>query len=485
MIGNTKFIDNSNYVPMRLSDLPKTFGLQDTSGKDIFPHLFNTKEHQSYIEPISSAWYYSPEQMKSEEYEEYFIKWYDEMTQSGFIFYFQCEIIKYCRNDVRAWLSGKMLGFLERGSVCPFVKCTTITSTCIFFVCILCFSRKVIESAISTEKCQNNEMRDFLENAPIIKNSSRFARYIFRWTGNIAIRCNVKTGAFPIGHPKIYIEEECSELIGAAPDFDFNSIEGLIRCKVLPPHDLFHLVFLYRIRGKLLFALCQREVSKIWQYKVTRYDPDTRQNGLFTEYINSFLQLKQEANEWPNECVDDEIFGNTRKSIKIIVRNSGLRSVAKLCLNSFWGKFDQRSNLPNTVKDYQQLAVLFTNPEHKITDIYKLLKEAYGENSLSRARVFEWYKRFSEGRESTEDDQRPGRPVSISTPATMIDLFTKSSHHKNLNTSQNLFYQSRGQRNISLKSRTPDEYRFRTCIFPEDMTRYVYVFRRSFSNGFV
>ncbi|KYN42047.1 hypothetical protein ALC56_03516 [Trachymyrmex septentrionalis] len=40
------------------------------------------------------------------------------------------------------------------------------------------------------------------------------------------------------------------------------------------------------------------------------------------------------------------------------------------------------------------------------TECYKLLKEAYGENSLSRARVFEWYKRFSEGRESTEDDQR-------------------------------------------------------------------------------
>jgi len=37
------------------------------------------------------------------------------------------------------------------------------------------------------------------------------------------------------------------------------------------------------------------EVSKIWQYKVRRYDPDTRQGGLFTEYINSFLQLEQEA----------------------------------------------------------------------------------------------------------------------------------------------------------------------------------------------
>ncbi|KAG5324165.1 SETMR methyltransferase, partial [Acromyrmex heyeri] len=49
-------------------------------------------------------------------------------------------------------------------------------------------------------------------------------------------------------------------------------------------------------------------------------------------------------------------------------------------------------------------------------------KEAYGENSLSRARVFEWYKRFSEGRESTEDDQRPGRPVSVSTPQTVTKI---------------------------------------------------------------
>ncbi|KAG5319854.1 MOS1T transposase, partial [Acromyrmex heyeri] len=56
------------------------------------------------------------------------------------------------------------------------------------------------------------------------------------------------------------------------------------------------------------------------------------------------------------------------------------------------------------------------------TECYKLLKEAYGENSLSRARVFEWYKRFSEGRESTEDDQRPSQPVSVSTPQTVTKI---------------------------------------------------------------
>ena len=34
----------------------------------------------------------------------------------------------------------------------------------------------------------------------------------------------------------------------------------------------------------------------------------------------------------------------------------------------------------------------------------KLLKNVYGDNLMSRSRVFEWHKRFSEDREEVEDD---------------------------------------------------------------------------------
>jgi len=44
------------------------------------------------------------------------------------------------------------------------------------------------------------------------------------------------------------------------------------------------------------------------------------------------------------------------------------------------------------------------------TETFQLLTEAYGGDCMSRARVFEWHKRFSEGRESVKDDDRPGRP---------------------------------------------------------------------------
>lgn len=74
-------------------------------------------------------------------------------------------------------------------------------------------------------------------------------------------------------------------------------------------------------------------------------------------------------------------------------------------------KQEQRINLKFLVK-------LKKSP----TECYKLLQEVYGDNALSRARVFEWCKRFSKGRESTEDDQRPGRPVTVSTPETVTKI---------------------------------------------------------------
>lgn len=43
-----------------------------------------------------------------------------------------------------------------------------------------------------------------------------------------------------------------------------------------------------------------------------------------------------------------------------------------------------------------------------------MLSEVYDEECLSRARVFEWHKRFSSVREDVEDDHS-GRPATSST----------------------------------------------------------------------
>jgi len=45
-----------------------------------------------------------------------------------------------------------------------------------------------------------------------------------------------------------------------------------------------------------------------------------------------------------------------------------------------------------------------------------MLKEAFGEQALSRARTFEWFKSFKDGRESVEDDKHSGWLSTCTTP---------------------------------------------------------------------
>ncbi|UYV70649.1 hypothetical protein LAZ67_8000164 [Cordylochernes scorpioides] len=49
-------------------------------------------------------------------------------------------------------------------------------------------------------------------------------------------------------------------------------------------------------------------------------------------------------------------------------------------------------------------------------EIFWMLQTAYGDAIMSRRRVFEWYKRFKEGREETADNERSGRPSTSTTP---------------------------------------------------------------------
>jgi transposase len=44
------------------------------------------------------------------------------------------------------------------------------------------------------------------------------------------------------------------------------------------------------------------------------------------------------------------------------------------------------------------------------TETYEMLQTVYGDESLSHSSVFEWLKRFKDGREDLQDDPRSGRP---------------------------------------------------------------------------
>ena len=50
------------------------------------------------------------------------------------------------------------------------------------------------------------------------------------------------------------------------------------------------------------------------------------------------------------------------------------------------------------------------------TETYRMLQTAFWPSCMNRAWVFEWHKRFKEGRESVRDNERCGKSKEVNTP---------------------------------------------------------------------
>ena len=193
-----------------------------------------------------------------------------------------------------------------------------------------------------------------------------------------------KKSTYPKGHPTIYYQPGHT---------DIHQYFGLIQCKILPPRELYHPVLPYRHDNKLLFPLCarcveeemdkplldrsyhcphpdeQRALTSTWctpelykavqlgyqvQYIYEVWHFDETCEGLFADYVNTWLKIKQEASGWPEDNMTEEAKQDyiqkyfEKEGIQLeydnIKKNPGLRTLAKLMLNSMWGKFGQRLN---------------------------------------------------------------------------------------------------------------------------------------------
>ena len=54
--------------------------------------------------------------------------------------------------------------------------------------------------------------------------------------------------------------------------------------------------------------------------------------------------------------------------------------------------------------------------EKNAPETYGILQTAFGASCMNRATVFEWYKRFKEGKKYVRDDERCGRSKKVNTP---------------------------------------------------------------------
>lgn len=171
--------------------------------------------------------------------------------------------------------------------------------------------------------------------------------------------------SYPLGHGEIISD-------------NFGPLEqyfGLVKCTVLPPRGLYHPVLPYRSNNKLLFPLCrtcadclqqepcehddrERAINGTWVsvelmkalekgYRIVSIDQvwhfPNKSDELFRLYIDTFLKIKQESSGYPAWCQSneeknryiDDYFENEGILLDRhkIVKNPGLRAMAKLMLN--------------------------------------------------------------------------------------------------------------------------------------------------------
>lgn len=185
----------------------------------------------------------------------------------------------------------------------------------------------------------------------------------------------ISTKTYPVGHPVIEY---------GSSDTDVHTIFGFVKCKILPPTNLYHPVLPYTVNGKLLFPLCalcaetmdnaycrhscdERALVGTWfseevklaiseGYKILKVYQTMHfkrsSNEMFANYIRTFYKMKVVAGGFPSSCVseldkkayvqrlnDVEGFNITVDEIEL---NPAKKSLAKLMCNAFWGRFALR-----------------------------------------------------------------------------------------------------------------------------------------------
>ena len=219
-----------------------------------------------------------------------------------------------------------------------------------------------------------------------------------------------------MGHPQIFLEEDLPK------DAKLQDYFGLAKVRVQPPRGLLHPVLGLRVDQKLLFPLCKScaetkqqtecqhtDDQRMWTgtycipellaaqargYKFPRiyevyhwnqtskYDPQTKSGGLFSEYVNLFLKFKQESSDWPSWCQDDDQKARyiadyyDREGVTLerdrISHNPGLRTISKTALNSFWGRWGMDDDKLHTefINDLASLNDLLIDQTKELHDFH-------------------------------------------------------------------------------------------------------------------
>ena len=81
-----------------------------------------------------------------------------------------------------------------------------------------------------------------------------------------------------------------------------------------------------------------------------------------------------------------------------------------------WRISKMQSGHKDTLHEWYAIKFCFKHQGKNVAETYGMLQTAFGASCMNWASVFEWHKRFKEGRESVRDDERCGRSKEVRTP---------------------------------------------------------------------
>jgi hypothetical protein len=389
------FMDSLSHIAKSLRQIPAIFALDTRNlSKGEFPYLFNTPTNQAYIGQLPSLDCYDIHQMSPSRKAEV-ERWYAAEAErySDGSWNLQHQLKQYCKQDVRV-LKTCMEAYYRFGyeltSLNPFL-CSTIASYALktyltqdmpdqtLFVLNphpTVFSRSCLRGGRTDVRCR------YRKYSPSDVAAGRYACYydvqslypyvqiakpmpvgvpvIMQWSEGVdpGVAANGMSQTFPDEIPVSFdmslLPEEFDDWFIGFVEFDYD-VTGYLHHPVLVGVDPFTNKLVADLKPKNRYKCTSIELFtalKTGCYKVTKVYEIHRYKysyDLFKNYIRRFLKIKVEASGMPSPNISWEEF-HQRHIDELGIHlekqgmtfNKALKEVAKLFLNSLWGKFGQR-----------------------------------------------------------------------------------------------------------------------------------------------
>jgi hypothetical protein len=365
--NNIVFRDSLLHIPQPLAAWPKTFNLRGNDveiSKGYFPYLFNTPENQNYVGPIPHVKYFQPN-LKSTSDRTKFLQWYEK--QKDVVYNFKEELKKYCIADVNILarglevyskagkeLNGDLMDPLEKLTIASYT--TNVWFTDHFPAdTIVWHNERMAENARAALRGGKTDIRQFYKKYSMedVFVKKKYASYVDVQSMYPFVMYKRE---YPVGKATIQYENCTVESLRASFGFACVTIDP-------PPHYVHHPALVHVRNGRLCATLetwvdtvfttveiCDA-LDQGWTIRSIKWIQTYagRSDNLFKAYIEKLVtekihssklevspeQIAALKEKWFNEF--NIVFDEAK-----IHFNAGRRALAKLMLNSLWGKLSER-----------------------------------------------------------------------------------------------------------------------------------------------